>query len=68
MPNPSKYKDQNSFMDDCMHQVQTVEGKPHEQAVAQCIGMWAGKGKKKKKKKKCASEFIRELSGRISSL
>lgn len=65
MPNPNNYKDQNSFMDDCMHQVQTVEGKPHDQSVGQCIGMWKSKGKKKKK---CASDVLRELSNKIAKL
>lgn len=65
MPNPNKYKDKTEFMNDCMHQVDTVEKKPHDQAVAQCLSMWHEKGKKKKK---CASELIREQSQRILSL
>jgi len=63
MPNPKKYKNKNKLMGECMHQVETVEGKPHEQAVAQCLQMWRDKGKKK-----CASELIRELSYKLSSL
>lgn len=66
MPNPSKYIDRAKFMDDCMHQVETIEGQPHDKAVAQCLGMWGSKGKKKKKK--CASELIREMSYRLKDL
>ena len=65
MPNPNKYTDKQKFMEDCMHQVKTVEGKPQEQAVAQCLAMWRGKGKKKKKEKKCASDLIRDLSQKL---
>lgn len=64
MPDPAKYKDKQKFMADCMHQVKTVEGKPQNEAVAQCLIMW----KSKKKKKKCASELIRELSNKLMSL
>lgn len=67
MPNPNDYKDQNSFMDDCMHQVKKVEGTPQDQSVAQCLSMWREKGKKKKKKK-CASDILRELSNKIVKL
>jgi 2'-5' RNA ligase len=64
MPNPEDYSrdDKQKYMEDCMHQVQTVEGVPHDQAVAQCLGMWGNKGKKKKKKKKCASELLRKCA------
>jgi hypothetical protein len=67
MPDPKNYgkKDKQKFMEDCMHQVKTVEGKPQEQAVAQCLAIWRGKGKKKKK---CASEVIRELAGKLLSV
>ena len=68
MPNPAKYKDKHKFMGDCMHQVKTVEGKPQDQAVAQCLAMWREKGKKKKKDKKCASEIIRELAAKLNSI
>lgn len=61
MPNPKKYTDQNVFMDDCMHQVKTVEGEPQKKAVGKCLGMWAEKGKSKK----CASELIRELAKKL---
>lgn len=65
MPNPSKYTDKQKFMEDCMHQVKTVEGKPQERSVAQCLAMWRSKGKKKKKEKKCASDLIRGLSQKL---
>jgi hypothetical protein len=64
MPDPKKYKNQNDFMDDCMHQCVRIENKPHEQAVAQCLSVWREKGKKKK----CASELILEQSNRLISL
>lgn len=65
MPDPNKFEDKQDFMDVCMHQVVTVEGKPQPQAVAQCIGMWESRNKKKKKKKKCASDILREASNRL---
>jgi len=66
MPDPNKFSDKQDFMDACMHQVVTVEGKPQPQAVAQCIGMWESRSnKKKKKKKKCASDLIRETSKKL---
>lgn len=67
MPNPDKYSDKQKFMDDCMHQVKKVEGKPQDQAVGQCLSMWREKGKKKKKKK-CASDILRKLSDKIAEL
>ena len=53
MPNPSHYKDQGSWMKDCLH-TRKAEGKDesHEQSVAVCLSMWHNKGKKKKKTKK----------------
>ena len=69
MPDPNKFSDKQDFMDACMHQVVTVEGKPQPQAVSQCIGMWESRNKKKKKKKKkSASDVIRELSNRLLSV
>lgn len=71
MPDPNKYKDQRSFMDDCMHQVKKVEGNPQDKSVAMCLSMWRDKGKKKNKdgksKSKCASEFLRELAKKLES-
>jgi hypothetical protein len=64
LPNPVKYKDKSKFMEDCMHQVKTVEGEPQEVSVGKCLGMW----KNKEKKKKCASDIIRELSNRLSNI
>jgi hypothetical protein len=61
MPNPANYKDRSKFMEDCMHQVKTIEGEPQEKAVAKCLGMWGNKDKKKK----CASDLIREISQRL---
>jgi 2'-5' RNA ligase len=43
MPDPQKYKDEKEFMEDCMHQVKKVEGKPQDQALGQCFGMWENK-------------------------
>jgi len=60
MPNPKDFNDQNDWMDACMHQVKKVEGKPQEQAVAQCLAIWRDKGKKKKKKS--AAEIIRKIA------
>jgi hypothetical protein len=65
MPDPNKFEDKQDFMDACMHQVVTVEGKPQPQAVAQCMGVWESRSKKKKKKKKCASDILREASNRL---
>lgn len=47
MPNPGKYKDKQKWMEDCMHQTKTVEGKPQDQAVAICLSKWRNKGKDK---------------------
>lgn len=49
MPDPSKYKDKQKWMEDCMHQTKTEEGKPQDQAVAICLSMWRNKGKDKDK-------------------
>jgi hypothetical protein len=65
MPNPKDFNDQNDWMDVCMHQVKTVEGKGQAEAVAQCLAIWRDKGKKKKKS---ASDIIRELADRSESL
>ena len=65
MPDPKKYKDKQVFMEDCMHQVKTVEGEPQEKAVSKCLGMWGSKGDSKKK---CASELIRKLSRKLLSI
>jgi hypothetical protein len=45
MPNPEDYDSKDSWMDACMHEVKTVEGKPQDQAVAQCLSMWRNKDK-----------------------
>lgn len=58
MPNPGKYDSKNSWMDACMHQVKKVEGKPQNQAVAQCLNMWRNKDKKKKS----ASYYLRQTA------
>lgn len=39
MPNPKDYSDQAEFMKVCVPAV-TAEGKDHEAAVGQCMGMW----------------------------
>lgn len=46
MPKPGDYKDESSFMSDCISTV-VGEGKTHDQAVGQCSGMWANKSIKK---------------------
>lgn len=61
MPNPADYKNQNLFMDDCMHQVKTVEGEPQDTSVAKCLGMWRGKGKKKES----AADIVRGLAKQL---
>jgi hypothetical protein len=68
MPDPGEYKNEQDFMSDCMHQVKKVEGKPQDQAVAQCLSMWRqehGGKKPKKKRSKGAFEIIREIAGRL---
>lgn len=45
MPNPEDYDNKDSWMDACMHQVKKVEGKPQDQAVAQCLSMWRNRDK-----------------------
>lgn len=45
MPNPEDFDSKDSWMDACMHQVKKVEGKPQDQAVAQCLSMWRSKDK-----------------------
>jgi hypothetical protein len=45
MPNPSDYKDRESFMNACIPHVMG-EGKTKEQAAGQCSGMWDSKVKK----------------------
>lgn len=45
MPNPKKYKSKKKWMKACMHQVYKVEGKSHDQSVAQCLNMWERKKK-----------------------
>ena len=62
MPDVSKFKSKNDWMDACMHQVKKVEGKPQNEAVGRCLGEWAGKGKKKKK---CASDILRKIAEEI---
>lgn len=44
MPNPADYKDQASFMSECMR-VTKSEGLTHDQCLGKCIGMWKGKSK-----------------------
>lgn len=45
MPDPKKFKTEEEWMSACMHQVKTVEGKPQDQAVAQCLNMWRNRDK-----------------------
>lgn len=45
MPNPNRYDNKQSWMEDCMHQVKTVEGKSQDQSVAQCLSMWRNRDK-----------------------
>ena len=49
MPNPKKYKDEESWMAACVPAV-TGEGKDQDQAVAQCISMWKERDAKPDKK------------------
>jgi hypothetical protein len=65
VPNPNDYdkKDKQKFMADCMHQVKTVENKPQDEAVSQCLGMWGNKDKKK-----CASEIIRKIAFKLLAI
>lgn len=65
MPNPKDFSNKQDFVGECMHQTVKIEKMDRDQGIAQCLGMWGGKGKKKKK---CASELLRELSYRLSSL
>lgn len=44
MPNPAKFKDQASFMSECMR-VTKAEGLTHDQCLGKCLGMWRGKSK-----------------------
>jgi hypothetical protein len=62
MPNPTKYKDQKHFMQDCMHTVLYREHKSPEQGQAQCLNQWRDRNKKKKKADLVLiSDFIRRL-------
>jgi len=61
MPDPSKYKDKQEFMGDCIR-MNMDEGKSHNQSVAICINMWVNKDKKKKK---CASSILIGLAFKI---
>lgn len=61
MPNPKDFSDQDEWMDACMHQVVTVEGKPQKQAVGQCLAMWRDKSKKKKS----AADILRGVSASL---
>jgi len=69
MPNPKDFKNQDKWMNACMHQVKTVEGKGQDQAVAQCLAIWRDKGKKKKSKKrrKTAAGIIRQIAESLSA-
>jgi hypothetical protein len=64
MPDPNKYTNKQDWMDACMHHLRRNEGKKQEESVAQCVGMWATKGKKKKKKKSAAL-FIRDMVKKV---
>lgn len=44
MPDPAKYDDQDSWMSACVPAVMD-EGKDHDAAVGQCMGMWADRNK-----------------------
>lgn len=72
MPDVKDYKknEKQKFMDDCMHQVDTVEKKPHDQSVAQCLGMWGEKGKSKKRSAslECISSKVRKCASAIEKL
>jgi len=43
MPNPKDYSSKDEWMSACMSKVEGDEGKPHDQAVAQCLSMWERK-------------------------
>ncbi|MBD3261459.1 MAG: hypothetical protein GF334_07225 [Candidatus Altiarchaeales archaeon] len=58
MPDPKRYKDEDSFMSDCIPQAKS-EGKKQDQAVAMCLNMY--RNRNKKKKSKAASVVIRFL-------
>ena len=59
MPDPKRYKDEDSFMSDCMHTTVKEEGKSRDQGVAQCLNMW--RNRNKKRKGKAASVVLRYL-------
>jgi hypothetical protein len=44
MPDPADYSDRNAWMEACVPAVMD-EGKDHEAAVGQCMGMWNDRGK-----------------------
>jgi len=49
MPDPQKFKNERSFMNECMHVTLNVEKKDRDQAIAQCINMWKNRSKGKKR-------------------
>lgn len=51
MPDPTKFEKKGEWMDACMHQAVSVEGKPQGQSVAMCLDIWRTSGKKKSEKK-----------------
>lgn len=60
MPDPKDYDDKQSFMGACMHQVKTKEGKPQDQAVAQCLSMWRNKKK--------AASVLNRIASRLDNV
>ena len=72
MPDPTKFKKKDQWMNACMHQMVKVEGKPQDEAVAVCLDLWRTKDKKTKKKTKnmkkadevpmSVSDYLRDLA------
>jgi hypothetical protein len=60
MPNPKRFKDEKTFMKECMHQLLHVEHKNRDQAIAQCMNLWRQKGKKC-----CLTGFLREVAASL---
>ena len=68
MPNPKDFEDKSSFMGACIREVYKEEGKPHKQAVAQCLSMWRGRDKKAcafDKKVASASKSLESISEQL---